>query len=728
MNPSAASGYLLKLPNETEALIDQVIACADSHKSSFGFLPHQSYHEAAARGRLWIYINHQSTILGYLFFGGRDQNITITQLYVNPKFRSTGIGTFLLNKLKQHAKNSGHQTISARVAADLPANAFWEKADFLIIRQLKGGQAKDRVINSRAYDVPSNSLWNTNSSQPHSELFLATGPQLLSPNYVLDLNVFFDVTKDRLDAEAARQLMGSALSNRLRICVTPEFCNELQRHTHSKNEDPILNLAKSLPTLPFISPEILHDKIQELGKIIFPETNRSKSRRANDASDLIHLASCIHHNTSGFVTREKAILRCAELLKNKYRLDVVSPADIHLNFDHHPKEDFPLSSWISGKDFQLSELKESQRQNIEEFLTINIGLDKNEMQWILDAGTDKSPRRRITANTDTGLIGFASWSLNTIGRHTIACNIFVEKQNAIAQHFVDHALQRICDDLHHGSPTAINLITLQDQQIVVDTALERNFVAILNATSERFCEFKRTAYKGVVLPENWLNFRQKLLSHSETELPERFPTFPEACHTGLAFSLKGKTSPKPKKLLAFETFFAPLLLITPGRPSVIVPIRESYAENLLKITKAQISLLPSKEAQLRIERAYFGKSGLGKMLNPLGIAVFYVSGNGGGPKEAVGLARITYSGKISGVSAQSEYSRLGVLEDRTLNEISDKNGKVGIFTFDSFVKFDRPISFNTLKKLDCISGANLITTQRIKFDQLTRIVKAGFST
>src|SRR6266446_4180452 len=299
---------VLRTFEEVRSFLDRVCTIADSNRSIFGFLPKGAYEELAARDQLWIATNSQGGLAGYVLFGGGKGRMRIFQLYVEETARQSGIGKQLLSELKSLAGSRGYQTISARVAADLEGNSFWERQGFRIVKQVAGGQTTNRLINERLFELTGCSLWQPaiggNDAWP---LLPLKQPILSVSNYVIDLNVLFDVTKDREHAALMREVITNALSNEYRLSVTPEFSKELERTSISP--DPILTLAKSLPTLPPVPPKVLEPVIAELRSIVFPETGRSARRHANDESDLIHLAVCIHHKVSGFITRESAILR-----------------------------------------------------------------------------------------------------------------------------------------------------------------------------------------------------------------------------------------------------------------------------------------------------------------------------------------------------------------------------------------------------------------------------------
>jgi hypothetical protein len=157
-----------------------------------------------------------------------------------------------------------------------------------------------------------------------------------------------------------------------------------------------------------------------------------------------------------------------------------------------------------------------------------------------------------------------------------------------------------------------------------------------------------------------------------------------------------------------------------------VPIQEVYANELLNLDVAQKSLLPSNEALLRLEKAYFGKAGFEKTFASLGLVIFYISGTNNGLKAAVGLARVTFAGKRPASGVKEELSRLGVLDAGKLASLTDKTGNIALFTFDNFVRFPSMVTYQELKKMNCVSGANLVSSQKLNYEQLAKIVDAGF--
>ena len=89
---------------------------------------------------------------------------------------STDLLIVLIESLKEYAKKNNYHTILARVAADLPANKFWDKMNFRIFRQEPGGRTTGRLINIRGYSLEDNNLLS-GLSECH-QMTMSDGPIL----------------------------------------------------------------------------------------------------------------------------------------------------------------------------------------------------------------------------------------------------------------------------------------------------------------------------------------------------------------------------------------------------------------------------------------------------------------------------------------------------------------------------------------------------------------------
>jgi GNAT superfamily N-acetyltransferase len=717
---------ILTTISETDPLVGSVVSLADQNKEELGFLPYSAYEDLAIRRQLWIAV-HRGTrrIAGYLAFGASNYTLRIHQLYVVAETRGQAVGTELINTLKQYARQNRFQVLAARVASDLAANRFWEGQGFLIVRQVPGGRSSGRTINVRVHELSRASLLSPDD-EPDSDWLQPsqTEPILSAPSYVLDLNVLFDVVHDRLDADFARRLFSASFSGDARLCVSSEFAAELRRRTTHGEADPVLRLAEALPTLPELVQTQMLELCGQLRALIFPRRDPARRGAENDESDLRHLAACIHHRVRGFVTRERAVLRAGSALRDKYGLVVLAPSDlVSPLMPGRALEDVTLAApAIIDSGFVTKVYNESDRSEV------TILLQKLSVPtWIagsaLECGTSTKPRTRLCVRSNRSLVAFASWNVVTTP-DGLQCGHFCHDEDRPgAQLVVDHLLGCFLSAVPMGQLTKCEINCPPSQSLLRNTAQIFGFRAEGGQDSRMLC-LRKFAFRGCVSPGTWPTFRLSVERLIGTTLPDECPTFKDSMGTGFILSRPGQSFFRTIDLFSLETALSPLLVLTPFRRAFIVPIRDKLASVLLPSVSVQQSLF-SPEAAVRLERAYFGRSGALVQLQRGDIVVFYVSGADGGRAEAVGMARVTSRGSDSPVRLQLDLLRQGVLDQDDLNSMIGAEGSIGYFTFDSFLRFPNPPTYRRLREINCVGGANLVTTQHISYDRLLALLTSA---
>ena len=431
---------IIDAPAEVTAYLDQIRNLADAKRDALGFLPATAYEEAATKGCLWVAVEGSAKKLrGYLFFGVRFPRLRVYQVYVCPEFRSSGTARTLIEKLKSYGEDHDYLTITARVASDLPANGFWRNLGFNIIGRQSGG-SRGRTINryALALDVPS--LFGR--GQPVSEgteQTLHVRPVLETRSYVIDLNVLFDVLRDRDQGEAIR-VLSMGFDSDMRLAVTSEFTRELERRSPRSN-DPVLKLARALPTLPQPRQEVLNPLVGDLRRQGLstgsPKTGR---RAANDASDLIHLASCIHHRVYGFITRDGSILQRAEELHAKYNLRIISPADLWEPFKDLGIRRERMTAVVGQQEIEIAAFDERDRTKVERFLRA-VGIPVGDISTCLAPGTTVFPKTISVVRTGQRILGIGSWADRPgAGRESVA-RLYVDEDSQYVDRTVDHLLE-----------------------------------------------------------------------------------------------------------------------------------------------------------------------------------------------------------------------------------------------------------------------------------------------
>lgn len=124
-----------------------------------------------------------------------------------------------------------------------------------------------------------------------------------------------------------------------------------------------------------------------------------------------------------------------------------------------------------------------------------------------------------------------------------------------------------------------------------------------------------------------------------------------------------------------------------------------------------------------LEKAYFRTPNKSSYFSKGSIVAFYVSQT---IKELIGFARVTYSEVIHIEKALTKFKRQGVLSKEELSKAADKKGMLHVFTFDNFFEFNNRISFSRAKKMGLISGANLVSVEKIDHVCLKKLISEAF--
>ncbi len=713
---------ILKQPSDVLPYVDQIVATADVHTRELGFFTPAVYRQSARRRRLWVATRPSSgEVAGFLRFGGTHQQLKVFQIFTLETARRQGVAGGLLNELVRYGEQHSVLGITARVAADLPANQFWVRHGFALHRTELGGRTTNREINVylRELDVPS--LFRKPSPRDESPppaaeaITFRDRPRLPARRWVLDLNVVFDALRQR-DRGQSLWLLGA-----VPIVVTAELIRELERTSVEPNDE-FLQAARSLPRLP--EPPV--DQVARLTSALRDSmgltSDVTSKRGITDTSDLRHLAACIYHRAYGFVSRDGRILSHAELLRDQYGLRVAAPADLAPPL---PTAAGHGASRVTAEvDHSLlsgGPLKDSDRAALANFLE-RLGLPADRRDAVLNPGTTQQPTEQRVVRAADRILGVAALAPPTILGQPWTAHVYVEESRAESLVTAEHLFDWLLRPRSFGKLYRIDLHSAAGKFTTKQVALDCGFRRVRTGNGGPSATLSKLVYGGFLLPDGWRSFSADFREQTGLRLAPTMPAWSEASDKGIEIR-QAEAVENRIPLFDFETLISPGLLLPVGRTSVVVPVRPSYAEQLLPPTVTQSSLLPGREAALRLERAYFFRAGRHGLLPRGTIVVFYLSE----PRmEVAAVARATFSATLSKEEAVATLSRQGVLTSADIEARADAEGRVTAFTFDCLTGIPRPVSYSELKTLDCVGPANYVAAEAISHDQLLRIVSAGF--
>jgi GNAT superfamily N-acetyltransferase len=708
--------------------VGDVQAAADSNKNALGFLPERVYKEAAEQGKLLVAVarNNRSWIYaGHLLHGGIFPQAKVVQLFTVSSFRRQGIGRVLVEALVRKSEDLQFMSIVARVAEDLAANQFWKNLSFEVVRKVSGGRTTGRHINVRLRELNTPRLFSLMAPQSHpsaEELKLISRLFNLSPVYVLDLNILYDLVKRRTNADDVGRIIGASFNNLVRLSVTEEFIRELERTSRTSlrsPSDPILELALRLPRLTAPPQDRLNGLTIELGTLIFGKS--AGSPRTQDASDLIHLGTAIHHGASGFITGEKAILRARDVLQSKYGLDVlgasefasvVEPTDSATTFD--------IKAMAAGQILQARPIADVDVPRIQIFL-IRMGCPQTLIQDAL-AQCASSRHRRLAILCEEQVIAFGFWEIPSGVRPQMRAFLCVDEDHSAVSIAADFILDLVSRESATDHPTQLSLRLLPGHVATRRIAISHGFRPPANEPANG-TNLEKIALKVAVTPANWTRVRYQLKKEMGLELPLSIPYYESLKQRVSVIDPTGQTLTLP--LDEIESLLSPSIFFLPNRPGAIVPIKRVHAANLLG-GDTQLSMLVSPEAVLLTERVYFSDPRTANILRKGTPVLFYESLRKGGRGCVTATARIIRSEIVSKDGANQDLLRRGVLDKKGLRNICLAKTVVAT-TIDNIMLFKKPVLIARLRSLGAIDGTNLVTARALSAERIIQIVDEGTS-
>jgi ribosomal protein S18 acetylase RimI-like enzyme len=702
-------------PNRLNAHLSEIISLSNGEKEALGFLPQTAYEDAIAHKRLIAMLaendSGECSLAGYILHGGIFPHARVQQICTSPSWRRRNVASALIDALVSDLERKGFLTVKAKVAADLGyAQSFYGRHGFEALTSKPGGAARGRTIVVRVRDLDTPHLFSQSASPRHISLPKRFGKD--APFYTFDLNVFFDLVKNRQRHASACALFAAALDHRIRLGVAPEFIEELRRTTTGQKNDPVLQMALQLPRLPPpVDPAVLTKLADDVHQIVFVERNVAGAGSTQARSDAKHLAHSALSRVSGFITSDGALLAARNELLEKVGVDV------------------------AGLDELISLLPEAIGQNVAqvqfgegfECKAPTVGEATAHLK-LCDVSDDIIKEVEGRADGRIAIWRLAVWENANIV--ALACLIrpeSVESENRLLIHvapghlerelyaelLLDASIKEACT----SGPAVIRLWNVAGQPTVTTLAKSCGFVA----TGDNR-DLVKVAIGQPLTQSNWDALRHKARRRTGVSLPTQWPEV-----QGSAGSVTISTEVGESLALSperFEDLFGPTLLLWANREAVIVPIQRAYADELLGTNlQTRLPFIANRDASFVSRRAYVNTPRARNVMRPGLPILFYESGKNGGRGAVIAAGRIVDSVLAPKARPSRDTMRRVVVDD--LSDFSALDD-VLMTTFDNLLLFPKPVRFATLKNLDAVGGRNLISATPVSHDKMVQIIAAGW--
>lgn len=694
-------------------------ALADTEKEALGFLPEAAYRDAIMQKRLRVMLareNGTSHVVGFILFSGVFPNARIQAVAVSPEHRRSGVASALVGALVSHLESRGYIAITAAVASDLTAaQAFYESRGFVARRVRDGGQARQRTIVLRSRELDTANFFTlmappTVSGQAEVNLGLRPRSAFEAPLYVIDLNVLFDLTKQRARSATANRLFGAGLAHLVRLAVAPEFIVELERTSKDASNDTTLKLARQLPKLPAFPKEDVEPLAAAIHKTVFVDTNHAQAGTRQALSDARHLAEAALIRASGYITSDNALLNARDDLLTLIGVDIAGLNEfVELLPSDEPNREH---GQLKGAK---CETKAATAGDVKAYLVAQSVGNALIAEYLPSAAAlQRASLHGIFEDTEMVAIGIyrAPASVDAPARMLVhvrpdhvACETF-------AEHLLDEAIRESC----HSGPVTIELRAIPGQSTVNRAAKLRGFLPAANSDV-----LIKVALGRPLTPNSWTSIARQTRRRTGLALPD---TLPDAGAVQSGLAVRGPDgSTITVQLAALEAALAPTLIAWPGRDGVIVPIAKSFADDLLG-TADQLYMFGRPNAAFVGLRTYFNSPRTAPMMRNGVPILFYESKRSGGRGAIVAGGRIVDATIVPKEQVSDELLRRAVVED--LDPLTTSSDVLAT-SFDSLIRFPNPVTLDTLRQLGAAGTSNLQTTTALPNAQLAAILDRGWS-
>lgn len=677
---------ILKKHSDVKPYIERVAAEADSHRDCFGFLPASVYKQFSKKDSLWVLVDKNDNYIGHIMFSiaWNKSKITVNQTYILSEYRKSNFASMLIEELKKWAEKHYITELHAKVASDLTiANSFYNKMGFIAIMQKKGGETTKRLINVRIARLNTPTLLNLSTHKTSD--FSYNQPINIYRKYVIDINILLDLITNRIHSSQAQELIKGGLNGLYKLAITPEAYVEIQRN--AKSPDPLATLVCNIPSLPLFAEIEKTPEYDNLSDLIFNNIDYTVKSAEHKVSDLKHLTYCIINNCTGFITGDQHLLKKANILYEKYNIELISPEEFILNEESNPNNDTIIS--LNNSNYKFCSVSDDSVV-LTNCLT-DLGVSRETIQLPAFDGI-------IVEQEQKKYLACALWSKTIINNRDIVVYIF--SKNLCSNELFDHIVETIFRLIKSKKITSIAVFTQGVISHIDEIFKIRGFSSVIE--NNGMIKYSHLIIDKIITENNWNKSKQLIDNKLKLGLPDKLTNYKELTTNGIL--LKNK---EYYNFFEFETKFSPSLFIPKNRDIYIVPIRSEYAKELVGDGfDAQLSfcLSSKKPALLKTEKAYFNKPGKGKI--PKGsLIMFYVSKP---IKCVIGIARVTYSDTIHIDKAIDILELQGVLEKDKMIEKS-KDGKIDVFTFDNFHQYKTNVDINFLTALGV--GKNSFVTK-----------------
>jgi ribosomal protein S18 acetylase RimI-like enzyme len=322
-DPAGAHPMSVVIIDEKSAHLEAVKTLWRANSDSLGYLPDGAFLEYASQRRILVAEDSSRACVGYLLYRVTKGKATIAHLCVADCAKGAGHARALVEHLVNVTRHL--RGISLRCRRDFDAYNLWPRLGFSAVDEAPGRAADGSELTRFWLD------------HHHPDLFTEETDNVLDA--VIDSNVFLDLAESRM--EESQGLLVDWLQDSIRLCLTPEHYNEIDR-----NQDSALRQTRRRQAAQFHKLGSTPAEYRKAEQLLAPLFLSQST--AQDESDFRHIARALAGEAWAFITRDETVLKKANDVYAACGLRIVLPAELIGRIDELLREREYHRSWVAG--------------------------------------------------------------------------------------------------------------------------------------------------------------------------------------------------------------------------------------------------------------------------------------------------------------------------------------------------------------------------------------------
>lgn len=659
--------------------LDAIDSLMKANSETLGFLPRVALCEYVKHRGVLVAKDGEDRIVGYLLYGGNKHYFRLAHLCVAGGFRGNGLASKLVEELKGIATTQ--RLIRLHCRRDFAASKLWPRLGFLPLEEKRGRSLEGHLL----------TLWCLTLAQNDQLTLFQARVSGEGLDVVVDAQVFFDFEEPVTEKSMpSKGLLSDSLAGMLRLCITDEMFNEINRNNDDVQRKSSRERAHMFPQ---VHPDSdLVSTYDSMLRPLFPG-----NLRPSDESDVRQLAKTAASDASMFVTRDRDLLAKSEAVKRLVNLDVMSPTNLLIRLHEVENQHSYMADMIAGPRLRWQRLSSRDLDTV-----------------VVDPFL--APGERKGAFT-TRLESLVSSNLSNCW-----CDLLWSDQEVIAIRVMELV-----------SNVVLSLRLGRVSRLTRDSEMISRFIAtdaIARAIDLRMIAVQIARDAGV---SDQASFLAEIGFVEDGENLIRYCFSQSTSRTSVLGSIR-RTSP-----LAAPTYLdvssndlsrlcSPIHLECADEEYFLIPIRPGYALSLIDRHASAKDLFGGvRDVLLRWDNIYYRSKDRQGMLKPPARILWYVSGDVG---QVVSVSHLDSVEVDSATRLFRKYAKFGILEWRDIFSMcnGDPQREIMALEFSHTFSFRSPISLAALRRVYDEEDQALVlrSPSRVSRTTFRRIFQLGF--